>query len=288
MSGLALARYQPTVPARRSLAGASPGRRPPVAEVTSLALDTGARLVVLSAATTETARLARQAMDEITLAAPGLCVLAGRPGNTLTQLRELARAVGADSSRLTGLMPWRGFACPGMPSVSRPLTRFVEHQDRRVAEQGVEAINIGSSDALGPAASATAVAGKGIVGDRHFADHGARPGNALTLIEAEVLEDVGVTGPQSRRQVVVRGVRVNDLIGKRFRVGDVECVGVEICESCLHLQRLTGPGIIKDLIHRGGLNADILSDGTISVGDRLLPDFRPTGHTELLSRWRGV
>ncbi len=51
--------------------------------------------------------------------------------------------------------------------------------------------------------------------------------------------------------MAVRGVRLNDLIGKRFRIGDIECVGVEICEPCLHLQRLTGPGIIKDLTHRG-------------------------------------
>jgi hypothetical protein len=130
----------------------------------------------------------------------------------------------------------------------------------------VEAINIGPSEALEPVGSVTAVTGKGLVGDRHFSDH-PEPGNALTLIEAEVLEDVGLTGAQSRRQVVVRGVRLTDLIGKRFRVGDVECLGVEICEPCLHLQRMTRPGIIKDLIHRGGLNADILSGGTISVGD---------------------
>jgi hypothetical protein len=70
----------------------------PVAEVTSLALDTGATLVVLSAATAESAELARQAADEIMTAAPGLCVLAGRPGDTLTRLRELARATVADSS----------------------------------------------------------------------------------------------------------------------------------------------------------------------------------------------
>jgi MOSC domain-containing protein YiiM len=131
----------------------------------------------------------------------------------------------------------------------------------------VEAINIGPSDRLEPAVSVAAIAGKGLKGDRQFADEGARPGGALTLIEAEVLEDVGLTGAQSRRQVVVRGVRVNDLIGKRFRIGDVECLGVEICEPCSHLQSLTRPGIIKDLIHRGGLNADILTDGTISVGD---------------------
>jgi MOSC domain-containing protein YiiM len=74
---------------------------------------------------------------------------------------------------------------------------------------------------------------------------------------------------------VVRGVRVNDLVGRRFRVGEVECLGVELCEPCLHLQGLTRPGIIKDLIHRGGLRADILSGGTISVGDRLLDDLSP-------------
>jgi len=137
-----------------------------------------------------------------------------------------------------------------------------------MASMRVEAINIGPSEAIAPVSTVTAVAGKGLAGDRHFKDRHA-PGNALTLIEAEVLEDVGLTGAQSRRQVVVRGVRLGDLIGKRFRVGDVECSGVEICEPCRHLQSLTRPGIIKDLIHRGGLNADILAGGTICVGDEL-------------------
>jgi MOSC domain-containing protein YiiM len=132
----------------------------------------------------------------------------------------------------------------------------------------VEEIYIGPSEALATVASVTAVPGKGLVGDRHFADH-HEPGDALTLIEAEVLEDVGLTGAEARRQVVVRGVRLNDLIGKRFMVGDVECLGVEICEPCRHLQSLTRPGIIKDLIHRGGLSADILTDGIICVGDEI-------------------
>ena len=128
-------------------------------------------------------------------------------------------------------------------------------------------INIGPSEALAPVDSVAALAGKGLKGDRQFFADGAAPGEALTLVEAEVLEDVGLTGVQSRRQVVVRGVRLNDLIGKRFLVGGVECLGVEICEPCLHLQSLTRPGLIKDMIHRGGLNADILTDGKISVGD---------------------
>jgi len=136
----------------------------------------------------------------------------------------------------------------------------------------VEAINIGPSDALARVGSVRAIAGKGLEGDRYFFADGAGSGEALTLIEAEVLEDVGLTGPQARRQVVVRGVRVNDLVGRRFHVGEVECLGVELCEPCRHLQSLTRPGIIKDLVHRGGLRADILSGGTISVGDRLLAD----------------
>ena len=135
----------------------------------------------------------------------------------------------------------------------------------------VEEINIGSSEELRPVVSVDALAGKGLRGDRHFYAEGAEPGEALTLIEAEALEDVGLSGAQSRRQVVVRGVRLNDLVGRRFRVGDVECVGVELCEPCLRLQQLTRPGIIKDLIHRGGLNADILTDGQIRVGDPVTP-----------------
>jgi MOSC domain-containing protein YiiM len=114
-----------------------------------------------------------------------------------------------------------------------------------------------------------AVAGKGLEGDRHFHDEGAPPGQALTLVEAEVVEDVGLPPGATRRQLTVRGVRLNELVGKRFRVGDVECYGVELCEPCLHLQEMTRPGIIEELVHRAGINADILTDGTISVGDRI-------------------
>ena len=131
-------------------------------------------------------------------------------------------------------------------------------------------INIGPSEALTPVESVAALAGKGLTGDRQFCTDGAKPGEALTLIEAEALADVGLTGAQSRRQVVVRGVRLNGLVGKRFRVGEVECAGIKLCEPCTHLQALTRPGIIKDLIHRGGLNADILTGGRIRVGDRLV------------------
>jgi len=136
----------------------------------------------------------------------------------------------------------------------------------------VEAINIGPSDAISPVDEVAVVAGQGLRGDRHFHGEGAPPGQALTLIEAEALEDVTLTGAQSRRQIVVRGVRLNDLVGKHFRVGEVECLGVELCEPCLHLEQMTRPGIIKQLIHRAGLNADILNDGEIRVGDPVVID----------------
>ena len=133
----------------------------------------------------------------------------------------------------------------------------------------VEAIHVGAERApeLWPVDSIRAVAGKGLEGDRHFHPEGAKPGGALTLVEAEVVEDVGLPAGATRRQVTVRGVPLNDLVGKRFRVGDVECFGVELCEPCLHLEAMTRPGIIEELVHRAGINADILTDGVIRVGD---------------------
>jgi MOSC domain-containing protein YiiM len=135
----------------------------------------------------------------------------------------------------------------------------------------VEAIHFGRKRVaeLWPVESARAVAGQGLDGDRHFHPNGAKPGQALTLVEAEEVERVGLPPGGTRRQVTVRGVRLNDLVGKRFNVGDVECVGVELCEPCKHLESMTRPGIIKDLTHRAGLNADILTDGTIAVGDAI-------------------
>ncbi|MDE3190053.1 MAG: MOSC domain-containing protein [Acidobacteriota bacterium] len=135
----------------------------------------------------------------------------------------------------------------------------------------IEAIHIGPEEA-GPLASVEsvrAVAGQGLEGDRNFRAAGAKPGQALTLVEAENVEDVGLGVGETRRNLTTRGVRLNDLVGKSFTVGEVECYGVELCEPCEHLQSMTRPGIIKDMVHRAGINADILSDGVIRVGDEI-------------------
>jgi len=127
-----------------------------------------------------------------------------------------------------------------------------------------------------PVESVRALAGRGLEGNRYFFDGDAPAGQALTLIAAEAVEameqehGISLEPRETRRNVVTRGIDVNELVGKRFRVGDVECLGVELCEPCTTLQSMTKPGVIKGLTHRGGLNADILSDGEISVGDAVV------------------
>jgi MOSC domain-containing protein YiiM len=122
---------------------------------------------------------------------------------------------------------------------------------------------------------ARAIAGQGLEGNRYFFDH-APPGRAITLIAAEAVEalenehGISLEPAATRRNVLTRGIDVNVLVGKRFRIGEVECEGVELCEPCLHLQSMTQPGVIDGLVHRGGLNADILEGGEISVGDAVV------------------
>ena len=124
--------------------------------------------------------------------------------------------------------------------------------------------------------SATAIAGAGLEGDRYERGAGTfspgrSDGREITLVAAEALEEAGVAALESRRNVVVRGVDVDALRGKRFRIGAVECVGRRRCEPCAHLQRLTRPGVLRALVHRGGLRADIVAGGELHVGDEVAP-----------------
>jgi MOSC domain-containing protein YiiM len=136
----------------------------------------------------------------------------------------------------------------------------------------VEAIHISAVESeLPDPVDAVDVTADGVVGDRY--------GEArdLTLIEAEALEGlreetgIELSAAESRRQVLTRGIRLNDLVGERFTVGGVECVGQELCEPCNHLQGLTREGVLRGLVHRGGLRADIVSGGRIAVGDEVVP-----------------
>jgi hypothetical protein len=119
---------------------------------------------------------------------------------------------------------------------------------------------------------AVAVPGGGLQGDRYAASAGTfasgRPGSALTLVDAAVL-DTFDQDIDHRRNVVVRGTDLNALVGREFMLGEVRCRGSRLCEPCAHLDRLNGGGVLRPLVHRGGLRADILSHGTVRVGDAL-------------------
>ena len=129
-----------------------------------------------------------------------------------------------------------------------------------------------------PVERVRARAGRGLEGEYHFAPGGAGSGAAITLIAEEALEafhaDTGldVSHADTRRNVLTRGIDLNALVGRRFRVGEVECAGVELCEPCRRLARLVDEfGVLRGLVHRGGLRADVLSDGEIAVGDAVAP-----------------
>jgi MOSC domain len=137
-----------------------------------------------------------------------------------------------------------------------------------------------AAEAEGPmkeVTAAEAIEGRGLLGDRYERKAGtfSNPkgsGYDLTLVEAEALEELLAKGVElspieARRNIVVRGIALDELIGRRFRVGEVECYGQRRCEPCSHLQRLTQPGVLRGLVHRGGLRADILLGGKIRTGD---------------------
>ncbi len=124
-----------------------------------------------------------------------------------------------------------------------------------------------------------AVPGVGLEADRYALRQGTffkpKPDHELTLIEAEAVEaaardyQIHLAPGDARRNLVTRGVPLNHLVGREFRIGEVRIRGLRLCEPCDHLQRLTGQPVIKSLLHRGGLRAQILTPGTIRVGDRI-------------------
>src|SRR3954454_24043232 len=141
----------------------------------------------------------------------------------------------------------------------------------------VEAIFISAKKGDHPHAveSAAAVAGKGLEGNRYFGT--GRPEQELTLIAAEQLDyareehGLEIDAAAPGRNLLTTGIDLNALVGKRFRVGETECRGIELCEPCTILEARTAPGVIKALVHRTGLNAEILSGGEIRPGDAVAP-----------------
>jgi MOSC domain-containing protein YiiM len=128
-----------------------------------------------------------------------------------------------------------------------------------------------------------AIAGRGLEGDRYFAGIGTfspqphKPDFEITLIEQEAIagfvatSGLAFTTSDARRNVVTEGIALNDLAGREFSLGEVRIRGIRLCEPCNYLAKQTHPDVLRGLVHRGGLRAQILSDGVISVGDPIVP-----------------
>ena len=149
----------------------------------------------------------------------------------------------------------------------------------------VIAIHIASTGAapMRAVTTARAVAGKGLEGDRYYSKLGtysneSGSGRDVTLIEIEAIEalkqdyKVQLDPGQSRRNIITRGVALNHLVEREFRIGDVVLRGTRLCEPCAHLEKLTVKGTMRGLIHRGGLRAEIVKGGTIRVGDQIIQE----------------
>jgi MOSC domain-containing protein YiiM len=146
----------------------------------------------------------------------------------------------------------------------------------------IEAIHL--SDVAGgvmrPVSRVRAVAGVGLEGDRYATARGTyspepRPDRQLTLIEAEEIEGLAeregirLESGETRRNVSTRGIRLIELVGRRFRIGSLDCEAIRLCEPCQYLNDTIGKPILKPLAHRAGLRAVILTDGEIAVGDEI-------------------
>ena len=151
-------------------------------------------------------------------------------------------------------------------------------------EQTIEAIYIATGGAAPMQAltNAELVAGRGIAGDRYFADAGTfsaklkgLPDSELTLIESEQVDQFNAAHGSSleygafRRNIITAGIRLADLIGREFSIGAVRLRGIRQCEPCAHLAQLLGPEVLRDMVHRAGLRAAILTSGQIKPGDSI-------------------
>jgi MOSC domain-containing protein YiiM len=147
----------------------------------------------------------------------------------------------------------------------------------------VEAIHVTAAggDPMTSLERVRAIAGVGLEGDRYAIGTGHYSGDPkvdrdVTLIEAEEIEaladraGIWLAPGATRRNVTTRGIRLNELVGRRFRIGGVVCEGTRLCEPCQYLTDLLGQPVLNHLVHRAGLRARILTDGEIAVGSEVL------------------
>lgn len=172
-----------------------------------------------------------------------------------------------------------------MPAPGRaPRSRSFGYAPSMAERGSVEHIHLATAagEPMRSVRSVRAIPARGLEGDRYATGSGhwspiRRAGDSLTLIEAEEIEGVVVAHGldlrpgSTRRNLTTRGIRLDELIGRRFRIGAVVCRGTRRCEPCSYLDQLLDQEVLNALVHRGGLRAEIVSGGTIAVGDPIEP-----------------
>jgi MOSC domain-containing protein YiiM len=162
-----------------------------------------------------------------------------------------------------------------------PADTFLRTEGGRMGQVEGIFITTAAGEPMQALTEAQALAGAGLAGDRYVLGTGfysdGNTGRQLTLIAAEALEalarehGVTLTPLECRRNLVTRGIELHELVGRRFRIGDVACEGIRLCPPCNHLEELTRPGMLRGLARSGGLRAHVLHDGVIQLGDAIAP-----------------
>ena len=119
------------------------------------------------------------------------------------------------------------------------------------------------------------IANQGIVGDRHFKEFND-PFNQLSLIESENIDNYnikyGLNIPyiDFRRNIITKGIKLNDLVGKKLKIGSVEVEGIDLCRPCRHLtETLNQDNVLKEFLRKGGIRFQILTSSSINIGDKI-------------------
>ena len=136
-------------------------------------------------------------------------------------------------------------------------------------------ITINNNKPINEVSSINVLANQGIIGDRHFKQFND-PYNQLTLIESENIDNYnikhGINIPyiDFRRNIITKGIKLNDLVGKKILVGNVKVEGIDLCRPCRHLTEVLGQdNILKEFLRRGGLRCHVLSSSAIKIGDKI-------------------
>ena len=136
-------------------------------------------------------------------------------------------------------------------------------------------ITIKNNQPINEVNSINVLANQGIVGDRHFNEFND-PYNQISLIESENIDyyniKYGLNIPyiDFRRNIITKGIKLNDLVGKKLKIGSVEVEGMDLCRPCRHLnESLNQDNVLKEFLRKGGLRCQILTSSSINVGDKI-------------------